>query len=388
LYLADVVVSECGYDRVLLIPARVSPFKQDVRIAPAQDRLDMILASVTADPRIAVDDTELNREGVSFTVDTVAEVIERYRPEGKPGLVIGDDLAADFYKWKRAEELAEKTDIIIARRTGGAADFHYPCVTLRNDIMAVSSAMVRERIARESDPAGRAAWRSLVPSGARCIIEERGLYGLPRGPAKMGGPAGNTGAAGIAGPKLFSAAVEEAARTMLTRSRFLHSRNTALVAFDLALRYGLDPWEAYLAGIGHDLGKALDADELSALAERDGKGLSEFERKNPALLHGRAAAVLLRERFGIHNEAVLEAVAVHTTGARGMGPLAMAVFAADKIEYSRGSAAGRLRLLGEKQTLMELFYAVLEDNIRYLKSEGLDVAGETLALQFGIKESL
>jgi nicotinate-nucleotide adenylyltransferase len=82
LYLADTVVSECGYDRVLLIPARVSPFKQDARAAPAPDRLDMILASVTADPRIAVDDMELNREGVSFTVDTAAEVIDRYRPEG------------------------------------------------------------------------------------------------------------------------------------------------------------------------------------------------------------------------------------------------------------------------------------------------------------------
>jgi nicotinate-nucleotide adenylyltransferase len=160
------------------------------------------------------------------------------------------------------------------------------------------------------------------------------------------------------------------------------------MAFDLAQRYGLDPGAAYLAGVGHDLGKALDAAELPALAERDGKGLSEFERKHPALLHGRAAAVLLRERFGVHNKDVLEAVAAHTTGVRGMGPLAMAVFAADKIEYSRGNAAGRLRRLGEKQTLTELFYAVLEDNIRYLKSEGLDVAGETLTLQSGIKENL
>jgi nicotinate-nucleotide adenylyltransferase len=414
LYLADTVLSECGYDRVLLIPAHVSPFKQDVPAAPAGDRLDMILASVTADPALAVDDTELKRKGVSFTVDTVAGIIERYRPEGKPGLVIGDDLAADFHKWKNAEELAAKTDIIIARRIAGARteDFRYPCTSLRNDVIAVSSGLIRERIALESSPngvpfgepgGGRSVWRSLVPPGARRIIEARGLYGLsraaglPDSPDKSGEPGGGrSGFGGVPGvpdqrerpadrerPALFpAAAVEETAAAMLKRSRFLHSRNTALMAYDLARRYGLDPQAAYVAGVGHDLGKALAGDELLVLAERDGRGLSPLERKKPAILHGRAAAVLLRERFGIHNKDVLEAVAVHTTGTRGMGPLAMAVFIADKIEYSRGGTSARLReRLAGTESLPELFHAVLEDNIRYLKAEGLDVAEETLALE-------
>ncbi|MDR2144616.1 MAG: nicotinate (nicotinamide) nucleotide adenylyltransferase [Treponema sp.] len=396
LYLADTVLSERGYDRVLLIPARISPFKQDIPAAPAEDRLDMILASVTADPGLAVDDMEIRREGVSFTVDTVAEVIERYRPEGKPGLVIGDDLAADFHKWKKAEEIAAKTDIIIACRIAGASagGFRYPCVMLRNDSMAVSSAMIRDRIALEGAPGGSPAWRSLVPPGARRIIEERGLYGLFRaGPFRGMSAPPNPGDDPVQPPRpvqparpanrglaFFSAAVEEAAAFELKRSRFLHSRNTALMAYDLARRYAVDPAAAYLAGIGHDLGKALDADKLLAVAERDGRGFSRFERKNPALLHGRAAAVLLRERFGIHNKDVLEAVAVHTTGARGMGPLAMVVFIADKIEYSRDVGRFRERLTG-KESLEELFYAVLEDNIRYLKSEKWDVAEETLALE-------
>jgi nicotinate-nucleotide adenylyltransferase len=392
LYLAETVLSECGYDRVLLIPARVSPFKQDASAAPARDRLDMILASVTADPRLAVDDMELDRVGVSFTVDTVAEVIERYRPEGKPGLVIGDDLAADFHKWKKAEELAVKTDIIIARRITQAGHFRYPCTTLCNDIIVVSSAMIRERIALESAPGGtgRSVWRSLVPPGARRIIEARGLYGLPRAAdfADPGGLSGGT--AGECGPALFPvvAAVEEAAAFALKCSRFLHSRNTALMAYDLARRYGLDPGAAYLAGISHDLGKALTRDELLALAGRDGKGLSPFERKKPSLLHGRAATVLLRERFGIHNKDVLEAVAVHTTGARGMGPLAMVVFIADKIEYSRGGTSTRLReRLSVSESLPKLFHAVLEDNIRYLRSERLDVAEETLALESDMRKA-
>jgi HD superfamily phosphohydrolase YqeK len=60
----------------------------------------------------------------------------------------------------------------------------------------------------------------------------------------------------------------------------------------------------------------------------------------------------------------------------------MAVFIADKIEYSRGGTSARLReRLAGTESLPELFCAVLEDNIRYLKAEGLDVAEETLALE-------
>ncbi|MDR1507976.1 MAG: nicotinate (nicotinamide) nucleotide adenylyltransferase [Treponema sp.] len=392
LYLADLVLSDLGYDRVILIPACVSPFKRDAGAAPAKDRLDMILASITANPRIGVDDAELSRGGVSFAVDTVSAIIERYRPEGKPGFVIGGDLVPDFHKWKSADTLAAKTDLIVARRTPVVprGDFRYPHTDLENDVMAVSSTLIRNRIAGD---AGRGtAWRSLVPPGARLVIEARGLYGLNGSPPPPPGAAGGTGAPvgtgadGGAGLFQAAAAVEEAARAALTEPRFLHSRNTALVAFDLARRYGLDAPAAYLAGIGHDLGKALDREHVRAVAERDGAPVTAVMEKNPLLLHGRAAAVLLRERFGIHNRDVLEAVALHTTGGRGMCPLAMAVFIADKIEYSR-EAAGGLRELSEQAgvSLERLFYAVLDDTVRHLRSKNREIAEETLALECGAR---
>jgi nicotinate-nucleotide adenylyltransferase len=174
LYLADTVLCELGYDRVLLIPALCSPFKREAEAVSAQDRLLMLLAAAAADPRLGVDDTEIRRGGVSFTIDTVTDIIERYRPDGRPGLVIGDDLAADFPCWKSAGELAAKTDIIIARRVGEALSFPFPHKSLQNAVLPLSSALIREKIASGG------AWKSLVPQGARCIIEERGLYGLPQ----------------------------------------------------------------------------------------------------------------------------------------------------------------------------------------------------------------
>ena len=96
LFLADTALTALGYDRIILVPAYTSPFKPGAQGASPKDRLDMLIASIPADNRLTVDDCEIRREGVSFTIDTVKDVIERYRPQGKPGLILGDDLPGIF----------------------------------------------------------------------------------------------------------------------------------------------------------------------------------------------------------------------------------------------------------------------------------------------------
>ncbi|MCL1815883.1 MAG: nicotinate (nicotinamide) nucleotide adenylyltransferase [Treponema sp.] len=351
LYLAESALVAFGFDRILLVPANISPFKQApaASVAPGTDRLDMILASIAADPRIAVDDLELRRGGISYTIDTVKEIIDRYRPEGRPGLILGDDLAADFSKWKHAEKIARIADIIIARRVPGGPEFPFPHRVLNNEVIDLASAAIRERIASGG------AWHYLVPQGARFIIEDRGLYGVPR-----------SSGSGEASYNGLLARIEDEVRAVLPVKRFIHSRNTALLARDLAIHYGLDKNAAYLAGIVHDLAK----DQV------------------PGLTHGMAAAILLQERFGVHNRDVLEAVKAHTTGKPGMGDLAKAVFIADKIEVSRKNDQGRqFREMAGKNGkgedaygLAELFHAVLKNNIQWLKEKGIEAAEESLHL--------
>jgi nicotinate-nucleotide adenylyltransferase len=335
----------------------------------------MLAASIAGDPRQTVDPCEINRRGVSYTFNTVRDIIARYRPEGKPGLVIGDDLARDFPKWREAGELARLADIIIARRVlSKEEDYPYPARQIRNAVMDISSLRVREAI-REGK-----GWRYLVPAEARIIIEDRRLYDLPASGA-------------LAEPPLpareFSQAllvrVEYAVRESLSSPRFLHSRNTALLSRDLCRRFGLDPRAGYLAGIAHDLAKPLDGEELLGMARRDGRDISELERRKPMLLHGRAAAVLLGERFGVHNEEVLEAVAFHTEGKIGMGPLAKIVYIADKAEVSRKRVGSRIRDMafygdGSPSALERLFGEVLGQAVTWLRSERMDISGETLGL--------
>ena len=303
-------------------------------------------------------------------MDTIKDLIRRYNPEGKPGLIIGDDLAADFPQWRGSDEILALADIIIARRLhSGELRCPYPHTPVTNEVMAISSAMVRERIASGG------AWRCLVPAGARAIIEDRRLYGF-RGD---GAALAETGSGESVKHTIIR--IEDAARETLPLERFLHSRNTALLAWDLCRRFDLDPALGYLAGVAHDLGKTLDEETLLALAKSDGRPIAKLEKKKPALLHGRAAAVLLRERFGIHNKDVLEAVALHTEGGADMGPLAKVVYIADKVEVSREKADPDLRAMCyANESLDRILLAVLDQTVSWLRSRKLELSEETFRL--------
>jgi nicotinate-nucleotide adenylyltransferase len=370
LHLADEVLSRLGYDRVILVPAFISPFKPHAGDSLAADRLDMLAASIPADGRISIDDGEIRREGLSYTIDTLGDLKKRCPGAEKFGLILGDDLVQGFSRWVRAEEIAAAADLIIARRTSPSPSaFPYPHIQLANEVMDISSEKIRDRIQRGD------AWRYLVPPGARMIIEDRRLYGFKPSalPAGLEEAAPGLGAAEIA-------RVEDAVRSMVSSSRFLHSRSTAILARDLCVRFGLDPRAGYLAGIAHDMCKSLGEKELIARARSDGGGISKLEKKKPSLLHARAAAVLLRERFALTREDVLEAVRLHTTGGIGMGPLAKVVYVADKIEPTRENVKPELRDWRSYPDPDRLFRAVLEDAVAYLRSRRLDLSPGTRRL--------
>ncbi|GHV94094.1 nicotinate-nucleotide adenylyltransferase [Spirochaetia bacterium] len=377
LFLADAVLQALQYDRVVLIPAYRSPFKLAAREmeSTSRDRMEMLAASIAGDPRLTVDDCEIKREGISYTVDTLKDIIRRYLPDGKPGLIIGDDLAGDFPQWHNSDEILALADIIIARRVhSGEIHCPFPNRQITNEVMEVSSAMVRERIGAGKD------WRYLVPAAAKTIIEDRGLYGFVENGAAESGVTEQSPAGEIISRQTIIR-VEAAARESLSPERFLHSRNTALMAWDLCSRFGLEPRLGYLAGIAHDLGKPLSEEMLLKLAKSDGREISKLEKKKPGLLHGRAAAVLLRERFGIHNRDVLEAVALHTEGGDDMGPLAKVVYIADKAEVSREKADPALRKrCYTDEDLDSIFFAVLDETVSWLRSKKLDLSEETFRL--------
>jgi len=187
LVLADEIRSQFGYDLVVLVPAFKAPHKGRGGAGPScggpsdggvadpgpQRRLVMLRLAVEGDPGMAVDDCELERGGVSYTIDTIRDIVARYRPEGKPGLVIGDDLIPDFASWREPEAIAAEADLICAHRLSSARlDFPYPHRYADNSLVPVSSSLVRGRIASGGP------FRYLLPAPVRDYIIENRLYGL------------------------------------------------------------------------------------------------------------------------------------------------------------------------------------------------------------------
>jgi nicotinate-nucleotide adenylyltransferase len=173
LVLAEELRAEFGYDLALLVPSRRPPHK-DLEDDPGPEaRLAMLRAAAEGDPGLGVDDCELGREGPSYTIDTLADIARRYDFEGKPGLVLGDDLIPGFPSWRDPAGIAEAADIVCAHRSSAEElpmDFRHRYA--HNSIVSISSSMVRERIG-----SGRPFRRLLDPAVYRFVVE-RGLYGL------------------------------------------------------------------------------------------------------------------------------------------------------------------------------------------------------------------
>ena len=161
------------------------------------------------------------------------------------------------------------------------------------------------------------------------------------------------------------------------KSRYEHSVRVAETCARMCRQYGLDSRKGYLAGIGHDMCKDFSDEDLIAIARRDGDEITDFERQKPALLHGRAAAVLLREKFDINDPEILEAVSNHTSGVLGMCDLTKCLFLADKIEPGRPQSTDEYRARLFAMSLDDMLYSVLEENYDYIKGKGFEICPGT-----------
>lgn len=163
------------------------------------------------------------------------------------------------------------------------------------------------------------------------------------------------------------------AQEHVKKSRYEHSIRVAETCARLCRMFALDDDVGYLAGVGHDMCKDFSDQELFYLTAKDGNPIIPYEKRNPALLHGRAAAVLMKEKFGIEDKDILEAVAYHTSGVMGMCDLSKCLFIADKIEPGRPQSTDEYRERLYKMNLDQMFYAVLYENYSYVLKKGYEL---------------
>ncbi|MBQ4505723.1 MAG: nicotinate-nucleotide adenylyltransferase [Firmicutes bacterium] len=308
LLLAEQLKEAASLDRVIFIPARTSPFKLETKPTSGEDRLEMIRLAIAPDPDLSVSDMELQREGPSYTADTLEELKKRL-DGALIYFILGSDAFMGLDRWYKAEELIMGAGFLVGMRKGDdPAPVRAKLAELKErfegcdielfDIpeLELSSSDIRFR-----HQGGRSIV-FMVPEPVRGYIEEKGLY---------------TG---------LLAQLEAFAVSRQSDHRLAHTRGVVACAERYALRFGADPFKAKAAAWFHDNYK-----------------------EEGALQHGPKAAEELGRLFGISDEDTLNAIRYHTTGRPGMSLLEIVVKMADLLEPGRSyPGAERLRAYADE----------------------------------------
>ena len=319
---AKQAITALGLTKLMVIPDRIAPHKvMPGNSATPQQRLDMLRLALADCDRIEVSDIELNREGPSYTYETILQLREAY-PEARLVLLMGTDMFLSFHTWKNPRIILDNAMLGVFYRgeKGEAAAIEAKKAEMeasgaevelvKNPVINISSTQMRRLLAFRC--AGE-----FLPEGVLDYIRENRLYDT-RAPWK----------------NLPMEQLEEIVIRLLNPNRVAHVLGCRDTAVELAKYWGADVTDAARAGILHDITKAIDGPLQLTLCEAYGKILSDFSRRYPKTLHALTGSLVAERIFG-ENENVVSAIEHHTTGKADMSLLEKIIYLADYIEPNR-----------------------------------------------------
>jgi nicotinate-nucleotide adenylyltransferase len=148
LLVAQAAQEELGLSRVFFIPAAQSPFKPHLKAAPPAERLRLLRLALAGQSAWKIDDQELRRGGLSYSIDTLRRYRERF-PKTELFYLIGADHLHQLPSWRDASELARMVEFVIVPRPGTPlldSPEAFRVRRLRGCPLAVSSSEIRRRI--------------------------------------------------------------------------------------------------------------------------------------------------------------------------------------------------------------------------------------------------
>ena len=339
-------------DRVIFLPTGNPPHKRE-GLLDAEDRFEMTRLMVMGQPLMTASREEIDREGVIYTVDTLARFQKQW-PNAEFMYLIGEDTLYELPNWRKPDKVFTMCRFVVCPRESSAVE----SAPIRRELEArgarfsflklppsdVSSTEIRAALSRGEQPAGLSP---LVLEYIRLM----GLYGIRQSPP--GAPAWY--------PKL---------RQALTEKRLAHSLLVTATARRLARIHHVSEDTAATAALLHDCAKCMPLATMQRIA-RDKRLLVDKETlQNGNLLHGPVGAVVAESEYGVSDPNVLSAIRCHTTGKIGMLPLDMIVYLADKIEPSRRSypALERVRALADVDLTRAMRFS-LESTLEYVRQQ-------------------
>jgi nicotinate-nucleotide adenylyltransferase len=183
LWVAEAALETCQLAEIRWLPAATSPLKPDGTVASDEDRLQMVHLAVSGCAGHVVDDREIRRGDVSYTVDTAAEISGEF-PAAEIVMVIGSDSLASLPQWHQPARLLELVIPAVVQRGGNPPiDFSvlqgivppdrielFRSHVIQMPQIELSSSELRQRVA-----AGKSI-RFRVPRAVEALIAARSLY--------------------------------------------------------------------------------------------------------------------------------------------------------------------------------------------------------------------
>ena len=170
-----------GMEKVILMPAKVSPFKVGREMAAEEDRLAMAGLAAELSPDIEVSRLEVEADGVSYTFRTLT-TLHKMHPYDRYWLIVGSDQFLNLESWYKGKDILESFQVILASRPGYmeseielkvqryTATYGTAVRVLKEEMPDISSTMIKEKLKAGSPITG------LVPDKIEQYINEHGLY--------------------------------------------------------------------------------------------------------------------------------------------------------------------------------------------------------------------
>lgn len=175
---AEEALEQFRLDEVVFVPTGQPWMKEHEVVSPAEDRYLMTVIATASNPRFSVSRVEVDREGATFTVDTLRSLREEQGAGTDLFFISGADAILEILHWREPQELFDLAHFIAATRPGyDLAHFEEDATSIRSEVtvmhvpaLAISSTDIRARIA-DGHPI-----RYLVPEGVKSYVEKAGLY--------------------------------------------------------------------------------------------------------------------------------------------------------------------------------------------------------------------
>ena len=333
------------------VPNYHSPFKE-MQPASFNDRRNMLSIAAGEEfmgqPGVEISSWEEDQKKTVYTWRTV-EHFRKKHPDCKIYFLMGSDCLQSFWQWQRSREILKNAVLLAGIRPGfNIVGGEAPFVPLKGVFPEASSSSIRMDIILRHRTAG-------VCPAVMGYIKNRGLY--------------------------FSQEVN-ILRKELSAHRYRHCVNVARCAVKLAHLCAVPEYKAAIAGLLHDCARELDVEVLKSMRISGpvlGKYRSETVKFAPKLLHAPAGAMLARERYGVKDKEILQAIQLQATGMPDMPVLCKIIYMSDYLSEERNFAGiDDLRHLAETD-FDKAFIEVAAAKARYRETKKL--WGHPLSIQ-------